>query len=90
MLAAQFGHRLPGCVVQVPRAFIIHCDRKDPAIRHRIQILDQAFALLLGSVGVEPAKGRDSEDVASPAGSLMDTETQGHVRLSNGDAFQRP
>lgn len=59
MFAAQFGHHLPGCVIQVSRPFIIHGDRQDPAGRHRIQILDQTLTLFLESVGVKPTKGRD-------------------------------
>jgi hypothetical protein len=59
VLAAQFGHCLPGCVIQVSRAFIIHCDRKNPAIGHCIQILDQTFTLFFGSVSVKPKRSRE-------------------------------
>lgn len=59
MLAAQSGHRLPGHVIQVSRSLIVHGNGQDPAVRHGIQGLDQALALLLGAVGVEPAKGRE-------------------------------
>lgn len=74
MLAAQFGHCLPGCVIQVSRTFIIHCHRKDPAIRHRVQILDQTFTLFLRSVGVKPEKGRESEEADSLDSGLKETE----------------
>lgn len=57
VFAAQFGHRLPGHVIQVPRPFIVHCDRQDHAVGHRVQILHQTVTLLLKRVGVKPKEG---------------------------------
>lgn len=59
MFAAQPGHRLPGHVVQVAGPFVVHCDRQDSAIGHRIQILGQTFALFLVRIGVKPKKGKE-------------------------------
>lgn len=56
VLAAQFGHCLSGHVIQVSGTFVIHCDGKDLAIGHRVQILSQTLAFLLGCVGVKPRK----------------------------------
>lgn len=54
MLAAQFGHCLPGQVIQVSGSFIIHCNRQDHAIRNSAQILSQADTFLFCSVGIKP------------------------------------
>lgn len=75
MFATQLGHGLAGGVIQVSRTFVIHCDRKNPAIGHRVQILDQAFTLFLGSVSVKPKRSRESEDVDSLGSSLKKTVT---------------
>ena len=53
MFAAQFGHRFPGCVVQVLRAFVVHCNREDHAILDGIQISDEANAFTFELIGVK-------------------------------------
>lgn len=54
MLAAQFGHCLPGQVIQVSGSFIVHCNRQDHAVRNSAQILSQADTFLFCSVGIKP------------------------------------